>query len=62
VPGFFGIGSSGGGELLALDTRGVQPWKVVKIPFVPMTVKEAIVIVDSFFAFIQAMGHEFKEG
>jgi hypothetical protein len=26
LPGFFGFGSSGGGELLALDCRGPLPW------------------------------------
>jgi hypothetical protein len=36
IPGFFGFGSSGGGELLAFDTRRGKPWKIVMIPFVPM--------------------------
>jgi hypothetical protein len=62
VPGFFGIGSNGGGELLAFDTRGGKPWKVVMIPFIPMTAEEAIVIVKDFGVFIQAMGHEYEDG
>lgn len=60
APGYFGFGSSGGGELLAFDTRGGQPWKVVMIPFIPMTGGEAIVIASDFTAFIKAMGREFR--
>ncbi len=36
IPGFFGFGSSGGGELLAFDARVGKPWPVVMIPFIPM--------------------------
>src|SRR5262245_6162927 len=35
-PGFFGIGSSGGGEMFAFDMRKTQPWPVVHIPFIGM--------------------------
>ena len=56
LPGFFGFGSSGGGELLAFDTRGEKPWKVVMIPFIPMSEKEAIVIAKEFEEFIRAIG------
>ena len=62
VPGFFGIGSNGGGELLAFDARSGKPWEVVMIPFIPMTVEEAIVIAKDFGVFIQAMGHEYEDG
>ena len=57
IPGFFGFGSSGGGELLAFDTRNGQPWKVVIIPFVPMSIDLAIVIAQDFEEFIRAIGH-----
>jgi hypothetical protein len=56
IPGFFGFGSSGGGELLAFDTRNGKPWKVVMIPFIPMSAKEAIVIANDFEEFIRAIG------
>ena len=56
MPGFFGFGSSGGGELLAFDTRFGKPWKVVMIPFIPMSAKEAIVTAKDFEEFIQAIG------
>src|SRR4051812_46901681 len=36
LPGFFGFGSNGGGELLALDCRGPRPWPVVMVPFAPL--------------------------
>ncbi len=58
VPGFFGFGSSGGGELLAFDARKGKPWKVVMIPFIPMVIEHAIVIAEDFEAFVRAMGYE----
>lgn len=48
VPGFFGFGSNGGGELLAFDARGAQPFPIVMIPFIPMEEGEAVRIADSF--------------
>ena len=59
APGLFAFGSSGGGEWFAFDTRGQKPWKVVMLPFIPMDIKEAIVIADDFIAFILAMGYPF---
>lgn len=59
VPGFFGFGSSGGGELLAFDTQSGEPWKIVMIPFVPMSAKEAIVIAKNLEEFIRAIGRDF---
>src|SRR5688572_14806924 len=56
IPGFFGFGSSGGGELLAFDTRRGKPWKIVMIPFVPMSAELAIVIAKDFEEFIRAIG------
>ena len=48
LPGFFGFGSNGGGELLALDTRGPEPFPVVMVPFIPMEAQEAKQIARSF--------------
>ena len=56
IPGFFGFGSSGGGELLAFDTRRGKPWKIVMIPFVPMSAELAIVIAQDCEEFIRAIG------
>lgn len=59
APGFLGFGSSGGGEMLALDARGSKPWKVVMIPFIPMQAEDAIVIAADFRVFLQSMGQKF---
>jgi hypothetical protein len=62
VPGLFGFGSNGGDEMLAFDTRAGKPWKVIMIPFIPMTVEHIVVIAEDFKAFVQAMGHEYSSG
>jgi hypothetical protein len=58
LPGFFGFGSNGGGELLAFDTRSPQPWKIVIVPFIPLQERYALVVAESFEQFVKAMGHE----
>ena len=47
LPGFLGFGSSGGGELVAFDTRA-EPWRVCMVPFVPMNHSEAVEIAADF--------------
>jgi len=47
VPGFWGFGSNGGGELFAFDSQG----SVFMIPFVPMEAKSAVKIADSWKSF-----------
>lgn len=59
LPGYFGFGSNGGGELLAFDMEGGKPWKVVAIPFIPMSAREAEVIAKNFEEFIRAIGRDF---
>jgi hypothetical protein len=58
LPGYFGFGSNGGGELLAFDMKHGKPWKVVMIPFIPMEANKAIIIANDFVGFIQAMGRD----
>jgi hypothetical protein len=58
IPGFFGFGSNGGGELLAFDMRHGKPWTIVMIPFIPMEEQEALIIAEDFLDFVRAMGHE----
>ena len=58
IPGFFGFGSSGGGEMLALDTREGRPYKVVRIPFIPMKAELARLVAEDFENFACALGHE----
>ena len=48
APGFFGIGSNGGGELIALDTRHGVPFPVVLLSAVGMDAQEATLIAGSF--------------
>ena len=55
APGFFAFGSSGGGELLALDLRSEQPWKVVMLPAIPLEADQAVVVAEDFTGFIRAM-------
>lgn len=61
IPGFFGFGSNGGGELLAFDTRHGEPWKIVMIPFIPMDEKEAIEIAPDFLSFVKLLGKPMPE-
>lgn len=48
LPGFWGFGSNGGGELLAFDVRNGLPYRVVAVPFIPMDVSEAVQVAASF--------------
>jgi len=57
LPGFFGFGSNGGGELLAFDTRSRKPWPVVMVPFNPLDAAESIVMAPNFTAFLKSLGH-----
>jgi hypothetical protein len=56
LPGFFGIGSSGGGELLAFDARSEPPWPVVMIPFIAMEEAEAEQVAPDFESLVRLMG------
>lgn len=47
APGLILIGSSGGGEGYAFDTR-ITPWGVVSVPFIGMDLRHAILIGRSF--------------
>jgi hypothetical protein len=56
LPGFFGFGSSCGGELLALDCRGQLPWPVVMVPFIPLDAAEALPVTADFGGFVRLLG------
>ena len=49
APGFFGFGSSGGGELLAFDAAG----RVVMIPLIGMSPDGARPVGDSWNQFVE---------
>ena len=60
LPGYLGIGSSGGGELLALSLQHSGSLKVVMIPFIPLTEAELVIVADDFESFIRAIGREME--
>ncbi|HEY1011971.1 MAG TPA: SMI1/KNR4 family protein, partial [Herpetosiphonaceae bacterium] len=62
VPGFFGIGSSGGGELIAFDTRQAPPWPVCAIPWIPLDEQDMLVIAPDFMAFLALTGQAGVDG
>ena len=55
-PGFFGIGSSGGGEMFAFDMRSSEPWPVVVLPFIGMEAKAALAVAPDFRSFVAIFG------
>lgn len=57
-PEFFGFGSSGSGEMLALDCRGGSPYPVVMMPFIPFDARTAEVVAEDFAAFVQFLGRK----
>jgi hypothetical protein len=57
-PGFFGIGSSGGGEMFAFDMRGPQPWPVVVVPFIGMETDSALLVAPDLRSFVSMFGRK----
>jgi hypothetical protein len=56
-PGFVMIGSNGGGEFIALDTRGSSPWPVVAIDMTNIDLNESVQpISPSFDRFLELVG------
>jgi hypothetical protein len=54
APGLLLIGSNGGGEAFAYDTRESR-WSLVQVPFVGMDLTAVEVIADSFRSFLEAL-------
>ena len=52
APELFLFGSSGGGEAFAFDTRSSPP-PIVAVPFIVISLKDAIVLAPDFNAFLQ---------
>jgi hypothetical protein len=61
LPGFFGFGSSGGGELLAFDVRRGEPYAIVMVPFIPMQAKYAVQVAGSFEELRKHIGRDYCE-
>jgi hypothetical protein len=58
LPGWFAIGSSGGGEMLAICKRDGSPCPVYMVPFIPMAESDAVQIAHDFEIFAMALGRD----
>ncbi|PQO37030.1 hypothetical protein C5Y96_07680 [Blastopirellula marina] len=58
LPGWFAIGSSGGGEMLAIRKQDGSPCPVYMVPFIPMAESDAVQIAHDFEMFAMALGRE----
>lgn len=54
APGLLLIGSDGGGEAIAFDTR-TEPWPVVKVPFVGMDLASVEIAAPSFTLYLKGL-------
>jgi hypothetical protein len=55
LPGYWGIGDNGGGEMLAFD-RSFAVWPLYAIPFIPMDARDRIPVADSFGQMLRRLG------
>ena len=62
VPGLFGFGSNGGGELLAFDLRVTGQCPIVMVPFIPLELESVVFVAASFDAFRQHIGRSKNVG
>ena len=58
LPGWFAIGSNGGGEMLAIRKSDGSPCPVYMVPFIPMAESDAVQIAHDFEMFAMALGRE----
>ena len=56
MPGFFGFGSNGGGEMFAFDFHQPGKASVVMVPFIPMDADEAVLLGRTFSDFAKHFG------
>ena len=54
APGLLLIGSDGSGEAFAFDTR-INPWQMVQVPFVGMSLDDVEVLAPSFELFLDGL-------
>jgi hypothetical protein len=57
-PGFFGFGSTGSGEMFALDHRGSPPYPVIMMPYIPFDARTAEQVTPDFAAFVRLLGRK----
>jgi hypothetical protein len=63
IPGFLGFADAGGCDFLAFDTRTPNSWKIYSIPFVPMELRDAVLVAHDFselLAHVVARSHDRK--
>jgi hypothetical protein len=58
LPGYFAIGSNGGGEMLAIREQEGSPCPVYMVPFIPMADSDAVQITHDFEMFAMALGRD----
>lgn len=58
LPGWFAIGSNGGGEMLAIRKQDGSPCPVYMVPFIPMEESDAVQITHDFEMFAMALGRD----
>jgi|SRR5215469_1649697 len=56
IPGLYGFGSNGAGELLVFDLRAAPAWRIAMIPFIPMTLDHLVEIAGSFEELLGTLG------
>jgi len=61
LPGFFAIGSSCGGEMLAIRKRDGSPCPIYMVPFIPMAESDAVQIAHDFELFAMTLGRDVNE-
>ena len=56
LPGYFGFGSNGGGELLAMKVYDPGRFSIYMIPFIVISEKDAVRIARDFDVLVEAVG------
>jgi hypothetical protein len=59
-PGFIAFGSNGGLEMFAFDMRHPPAHPVVALPYIGLSVEEAMPVAPDFLAFVKHLGHMAK--
>jgi SMI1 / KNR4 family (SUKH-1) len=58
LPGYFAIGSNGGGEMLAIRKQDASLCPVYMVPFIPMAESDAVQIAYDFEMFAMSLGRD----
>jgi len=58
LPGYFAIGSNGGGEMFVIRKRDGSPGPIFMVPFIPMAESDRVQIAYDFEMFAMALGRD----